>query len=136
MTAIDVFYKDRLAGTLTRHADDSYEFQYNEGYLNAGGPAISVTLPASPAPFHTDRLFPFFDGLIPEGWLLNLASKKLRLDPLQDRYELLTSLCHDTIGDQGAALQCIDDRRGFYRFIRRRASHGYSTSTRCRTAMG
>ena len=92
MTTVDVFFKDQRAGTLTRHADESYEFQYEAGYLDADGPAISVTLPARPAPFTTDSLFPFFDGLIPERWLLNLASRKLRLNPLQDRYELLTSI--------------------------------------------
>jgi serine/threonine-protein kinase HipA len=93
-----VYYKNTLAGTIEKTADENFIFSYDEQYLNSGHPAISLTLAKKEKRFEADRLFPFFDGLIPEGWLLNLATSELRLNPLRDRFELLTKLCHDTIG--------------------------------------
>ena len=45
-------------------------------------------------------LFPFFDGLIPEGWLLEIAIDKWGLKR-NDRMGLLLSVCEDTIGAVG-----------------------------------
>jgi serine/threonine-protein kinase HipA len=42
-------------------------------------------------------LFPFFDGLIPEGWLLDIAQKNWKLNP-RDRMGLLMACCKDCIG--------------------------------------
>jgi serine/threonine-protein kinase HipA len=42
-------------------------------------------------------LFPFFDGLIPEGWLLNIASESWKINKL-DRMGLLLACCQNTIG--------------------------------------
>ncbi|MBC7429445.1 MAG: HipA N-terminal domain-containing protein, partial [Bacteriovorax sp.] len=98
MNKVSVFYKNIMAGTLEKTGDENFIFSYDELYLNSSNPPISLTLPKADKLFESDSLFPFFDGLIPEGWLLNLASTELRLNPLRDRFELLTRLCHDTIG--------------------------------------
>jgi serine/threonine-protein kinase HipA len=98
MSKVSVFYKNLMAGTLEKTGDENFIFIYDEKYLNSNTPPISLTLPKTDKKFESDSLFPFFDGLIPEGWLLNLASTELRLNPLRDRFELLTRLCHDTIG--------------------------------------
>lgn len=66
MPTVDVYYKDTLAGQLTRQVDDSYQFAYDKGYLETDMPGIAVTLPKRPEVFSADRLFPFFDGLIPD----------------------------------------------------------------------
>lgn len=59
---------------------------------------VSLTLPLRPAPYHSEReLFAFFDGLIPEGWLLDIAEKNWKLDP-RDRMGLLLACCRDCIG--------------------------------------
>jgi serine/threonine-protein kinase HipA len=42
-------------------------------------------------------MFPFFDGLIPEGWLLSVALDNWKLDA-KDRMGLLGVACRDTIG--------------------------------------
>jgi serine/threonine-protein kinase HipA len=42
-------------------------------------------------------MFPFFDGLIPEGWLLDIAQKNWKLNP-RDRMGLLMACCKDCIG--------------------------------------
>jgi hypothetical protein len=42
----------------------------------------------------------FFDGLIPEGWLLEIAEKTWKIDP-RDRMGLLLACCRDCIGAAG-----------------------------------
>jgi len=43
-----------------------------------------------PVPFHERTLFPFFDGLIPEGWLLEFAEQTWKLDPGDRRMRWLS----------------------------------------------
>jgi serine/threonine-protein kinase HipA len=40
---------------------------------------------------------PFFDGLISEGWLLDIAIENWKLNP-RDRMGLLLTICRDCIG--------------------------------------
>lgn len=92
-----IYFQDQLAGYLVE-GDDGYSFTYLDRYLKGYDPkAISLTLPLSEKPFHSKVLFPFFDGLIPEGWLLDIGEKHWKLNP-RDRFELLINLCRDTIG--------------------------------------
>ena len=42
-------------------------------------------------------LFPFFEGLLPEGWLLELTTQTLEIDP-DDKFELLLHTGSDTVG--------------------------------------
>jgi serine/threonine-protein kinase HipA len=42
-------------------------------------------------------LFPFFDGLIPEGWLLSIAAESWRINK-NDRMGLLMACCQNAIG--------------------------------------
>ena len=42
-------------------------------------------------------MIPFFDGLIPEGWLLDITVKNWKVNP-NDRMELLLIACKDCIG--------------------------------------
>ncbi|MCW3081692.1 HipA N-terminal domain-containing protein [Segetibacter sp.] len=37
---------------------------------------VSLTLPLKDQPYTSNVMFPFFDGLIPEGWLLDIADKQ------------------------------------------------------------
>jgi len=42
--------------------------------------------------------FSFFDGLIPEGWMLNILVQNWKLNP-SDRMGLLLACCEDCIGN-------------------------------------
>ena len=67
--------EDQLAGWLTQD-EQGYHFVYDKAY--AARPnvrPVSLTLPIQEAAFNSNVLFPFFDGLIPEGWLLDIAEK-------------------------------------------------------------
>lgn len=92
-----VYYRDRLAGHLYQ-TDRGYRFTYDATYLKEkDARPISITLPLAEYPYNSAVLFPFFDGLIPEGWLLHLAEQHYKLRAT-DRFELLITLCRDTIG--------------------------------------
>ena len=95
-----VFLRNIKAGRLTED-ENGYTFEYNTEYLStANAEAISLTLPLSNRPYHDKVLFPFFDGLIPEGWLLDIAEKNWKIDT-RDRMSLLLACCKDCIGAVG-----------------------------------
>jgi len=92
-----IYFQELFAGVLTE-GDAGYTFVYTKEYLETSNPkVISLTLPLTEQPYHSKVLFPFFDGLIPEGWLLEIGEKYWKLNP-RDRFELLINLCRDTIG--------------------------------------
>jgi serine/threonine-protein kinase HipA len=91
-----VFYQHVQAGIIEEN-DNGYLFKYDSSYLQGSYPAISVTLPKQEEPFRSTVMFSFFDGLIPEGWLLDIAVKTWKID-YRDRMELLLSVCGDVIG--------------------------------------
>lgn len=93
-----VYKKDALAGTIWED-EHGFHFQYADAYV--GKPlhgAVSKTLPLRTTAFSSDNMLPFFDGLIPEGWLLKIAVDNWKLNP-RDRMSLLLTLCKDCIGD-------------------------------------
>ena len=64
----------------------------------ADAAGVSLTLPLRAAPYETLRGLPaFFDGLIPEGWLLQFALGVHDLD-LRDRFGILMATGRDTVG--------------------------------------
>lgn len=92
-----VYVRDAFAGTL-QETDFGYQFQYDADYLQTpSASAVSLTLPIQPEPYQSETLFSFFDGLIPEGWLLNVVTRNWKLDQ-NDRFGLLLAACRDCIG--------------------------------------
>ena len=88
---------NELAGWLS-HDENGYHFQYAPAYLQTNNPKpVSLTLPIQEKEFISKVLFSFFDGLIPEGWLLDIAEKNWKLNP-RDRMGLLLACCKDCIG--------------------------------------
>ena len=70
-----VYVRDTYAGVLSE-TDSGYTFSYDRAYmLRADATAVSLTLPLREEPYRSSTLFSFFDGLIPEGWLLNIISR-------------------------------------------------------------
>ncbi|MDR1517923.1 MAG: HipA N-terminal domain-containing protein [Dysgonamonadaceae bacterium] len=97
MKQANVFFRNELAGVLTEN-ENGYSFRYDEKYLSGENPlSVSLTLPLQNEPYESKILFPFFDGLIPEGWLLDIAQKNWKID-LRDRFSLLLTCCKDCIG--------------------------------------
>jgi serine/threonine-protein kinase HipA len=91
-------YNNELAGVLTEADNGDYEFAYNEIYIQKyPNQFISFQMPVSSNPYKSNRLFPFFDGLIPEGWLLNIAAESWKINK-NDRMGLLLACCQNSIG--------------------------------------
>ena len=93
-----VFYNEVLAGIVTED-ENGYSFVYDEAYLGGDHPLpVSLTLPLQRKPFHSNVLFSFFDGLIPEGWMLSIAERNWKINR-RDRMALLLACCRDCIGN-------------------------------------
>lgn len=92
-----IYYEEKFAGTLNETID-GYHFEYDENYLlDKNNKPISLLLPLNQKVYKSNILFPFFDGLIPEGFLLETAIKRWKLD-YKDRFGILLETCSDCIG--------------------------------------
>lgn len=97
MRKAKILIKNQIAGWLIQD-ENGYLFKYDESYLlKTNARPVSLTLPIRESPYQSKVLFPFFDGLIPEGWLLDIAEKNWKLNP-RDRMGLLLACCKDCIG--------------------------------------
>lgn len=100
MRKADVYYRDMKAGQLIEDAN-GYIFRYDATFLASDEAVpISLSFPLTDTPYQSSTMFPFFDGLIPEGWLLDIATKNWKLNP-DDRMGLLMTCCKDCIGAIG-----------------------------------
>ena len=93
-----VYIQNHFAGIIAE-TEEGYSFVYDGEYLKREDrAAVSLTLPLRKEPYKTTILFPFFDGLIPEGWLLGVVSRNWKINQ-KDRFGLLLAACRDCIGD-------------------------------------
>lgn len=98
MSKAKVYVGTSLVGVLTE-SELGYEFCYDSHYLASDDAvAVSLTLPLRKEPYIDKVLFPFFDGLIPEGWLLAIAEQSWKISA-RDRFSLLVACCKDCIGN-------------------------------------
>lgn len=97
MKKAQVWMNQTLAGMLIED-ETGFTFQYSDAYLQMPhAKAVSLTLPLTADAYHDSVLFPFFDGLIPEGWLLDIAERSWKINQ-RDRMSLLLACCKDCIG--------------------------------------
>ncbi len=92
-----VLMHNNVAGHLIEN-DEGFTFSYDVEYLKSDRPEpVSLSLPLSDKAYTSKVMLPFFDGLIPEGWLLEIAEKNWKLKE-RDRMGLLLACCQDCIG--------------------------------------
>lgn len=120
----DVYFKDGLSGTIEKKEDGTFVFSYKNDSRD-----VSLTLPRKSEDYVSEELFPFFDGLIPEGWLLNLAQKNWKI-PKNDRMTLLLTTCQDCIG-AAYVLGTTSPKAPAHHLGPKTASHSHLTSDRC-----
>ncbi len=93
-----VFYGKDFAGIITETDDGEFTFTYDSDYIEKfPEQELIFTIPVSSKIYRDNRLFPFFDGLIPEGWLLEIASESWKINK-NDRMGLLLACCNNCIG--------------------------------------
>ena len=98
MRRAEIYYNETPAGILTETNEGDYLFKYDDDYVvNHPGQFLTFSMPVTDKPYVDKRLFPFFEGLIPEGWLLEIASKNWKINR-NDRMGLLMACCQNCIG--------------------------------------
>ena len=109
-----VYVRETFAGTL-KETDYGYSFLYDSEYLeNEKNSPVSLTLPIQKEEYTSKTLFSFFDGLIPEGWLLDIVSNNWKIDR-KDRFGLLLVACKDPIGN--VQIKGVKEWKVVYMFI-------------------
>jgi serine/threonine-protein kinase HipA len=79
-------------------AGEQTRFTYSPHWLaRKDAVPVSVTLPLREEPYVSKGLHPFFENLLPEGWLLEVTSKRLKISR-DDPFGLLLATCADCIG--------------------------------------
>jgi serine/threonine-protein kinase HipA len=95
MRTASVYLFDRLAGRLSEiQRGRRYRFVYEPDY---DGPAVSLAMPVSQRAFDFTEFPPFFDGLLPEGVLLEALLRQRKIDR-DDRFGQLLAVGADTVG--------------------------------------
>jgi len=86
MRKANVFVDDVLAGELRElERGKRYQFFYLDSY---GGPSVSLTMPKGQLVYDFNRFPPFFEGVLPEGFMLDSLLKRSKID----RDDLLSQL--------------------------------------------
>jgi serine/threonine-protein kinase HipA len=84
-----------LAGILEEvEKNKRYKFVYENGYT---GDPISLTMPVKKDEYLFEEFPPFFDGLLPEGVMLEGLVRKLKIDS-NDLFGQLMAVGHDMVG--------------------------------------
>ena len=98
MKKAGIYLNDIYCGIVTGD-EEGFHFVYDEAYLlRANAKPVSPTMPLTSLQYDKEMMFPVFDGLIPEGWLLDIASSSWKIDS-RDRMSLLMACCKDCIGN-------------------------------------
>ena len=98
MKKAKILINNVFAGILTED-EYGYHFSYLAEYLRMeGAVALAPTMPLQEEEFEKEVMFPVFDGLIPEGWMLDIVDKNWKINP-RDRMSLLLACCKDCIGN-------------------------------------
>ena len=93
-----VYFRGIPAGTLTKD-ENGYTFRYADAYFaNTSMPEISATMPKSQQEYHSRFLFPFFFGLLAEGYQKDRQCRELRIDENDHFTRLLETSAYGAIG--------------------------------------
>ena len=89
-------YSHKHKAGMLEETEKGYKFTYEKKFIELNVP-ISVSLPLRTELYESDILFPFFQGLLPEGWYLEMVASTLKIDR-NDDYGILLATCKETIG--------------------------------------
>lgn len=82
------------AGSLEALEDGKYQFTYLDDYRGA---AVSLTMPLTKKVYNFNSFPPFFEGLLPEGIMLEALLRKYKIDR-DDYFGQLILVGHDVVG--------------------------------------
>lgn len=88
-----VFVHNIFAGILTQQ-DSHYSFVYDPHY---SGAPVSLTMPVKQRKFHYETFPAFFEGLLPEGEMLQALLRINKIDK-HDYFKQLVTVGKDVVG--------------------------------------
>ena len=91
-----IVFSNRQKAGILEETERGYKFTYDKDFIDKQVP-ISISLPLQEEPYESEELFPFFQGLLPEGWYLDIVASTLKIDK-EDDYGILLATCKETIG--------------------------------------
>lgn len=97
ITTAKVCLRGEFVGKLHRVSEEEYTFQYDINYLKKSKIKIATNLPLKEEAYKSNKLHPFFDNMIAEGWLLHHTEKIFHIDK-SNRFALLMATGKDPIG--------------------------------------
>ncbi|GLU45255.1 HipA N-terminal domain-containing protein [Allomuricauda sp. NBRC 101325] len=89
-----VYVHGNRAGVLKEISQSEYYFEYDEGY---DGDAISLTMPIGRKKYSFKSFPPFFEGLLPEGVMLQGLLRIAKIDQ-KDYFSQLMATGTDLVG--------------------------------------
>ena len=94
MSIARVLVNDLEAGVLEELPGKKYQFMYHSDYQGA---PISLTMPLTRKIYEFDVFPPFFEGLLPEGMMLEALLRKYKIDR-NDYFKQLITVGQDVVG--------------------------------------
>lgn len=89
-----VYAHGNRAGILTEINANEYYFEYDENYQ---GEAVSLTMPVNHIKYSYKSFPPFFEGLLPEGIMLDGLLRIAKIDKM-DYFSQLIATGNDLVG--------------------------------------
>lgn len=96
MDRLGYVYYDALFVGILRESESGFNFTYDSIYLEKGIP-IGFNFPFSNISYYSSSLFPIFENLVSEGWMLKLQSSVQHIDE-SDKFGILLHNGKDLIG--------------------------------------
>lgn len=94
MRRVRILINGIVAGILEELSHDKYRFTYETDYH---GPPVSLTMPLGKTIYEFNKFPPFFEGLLPEGVMLEALLRKSKLDK-SDYFGQLLKVGQDVVG--------------------------------------
>lgn len=94
MRKAQVFVNQVEAGVLEELDDGKYKFTYLANYQDA---PVSLTMPLMDKIYEFNQFPPFFEGLLPEGMMLEALLRKYKIDR-NDYFRQLIKVGQDVVG--------------------------------------
>ena len=94
MRRATVHVMDAPAGVLEEREPGRFVFRYRDAY---DGPPVSLTMPVARQEHSFDRFPPFFEGLLPEGEMLEGLLRQRKLDR-DDMFAQLMAVGEEVVG--------------------------------------
>jgi serine/threonine-protein kinase HipA len=91
---VNVYVQGKMAGVLERLSGERYRFRYEPAY---SGAPVSLAMPIFQKVYEYETFPPFFEGLLPEGEMLEGLLRHDKIDR-SDLFAQLTAVGADMVG--------------------------------------